>query len=145
MPQRDFTDELFEKLANDPVLAEQVDAERLNFQISGQIVAAREAANLTQTQLARLANTTQSVIARVEDADYDGHSTRLLHRIADAMGLALRVEFYNPRIAITTRIVDEITSVPAMQVATWASVSPQQSAEWKTPKVNVTPGLASVA
>jgi len=141
MRQRDFTDEILEKLANDPVLAEQVGAERLNFQIAEQIVEAREAANLTQAQLARLAKTHQSVIARVEDADYEGRSTRLLHRIANAMGLALRVEFYDPRAVLATGVVEEITESSQAQVP-WPSRS---VVEWKNLKVNVPHGLKIVA
>ena len=42
----------------------------------------REDAGLTQTKLARKVGTTQSVIARLEDAEYTGHSLTMLERIA---------------------------------------------------------------
>ena len=51
----------------------------------------REEAGLTQAQLAKQAGTTQSVIARLEDAEYAGHSLALLQRIARACGVALRL------------------------------------------------------
>ena len=51
------------------------------------------AVKLTQEKLADLAGTKQSVISRIEDADYYGHSLRLLRRIARALGKKLRVEF----------------------------------------------------
>jgi ribosome-binding protein aMBF1 (putative translation factor) len=44
----------------------------------------REDAGLTQVQLARKVGTTQSVIARLEDAEYTGHSLSTLERIAGA-------------------------------------------------------------
>jgi len=44
----------------------------------------REEAELTQKELADLIGTTQSVISRLEDADYDGHSLSMLIRIATA-------------------------------------------------------------
>jgi ribosome-binding protein aMBF1 (putative translation factor) len=49
----------------------------------------REGAGLTQSELARKVGTTQSAIARLEDAEYIGHSLRMLERIATACGVAL--------------------------------------------------------
>jgi ribosome-binding protein aMBF1 (putative translation factor) len=49
----------------------------------------REDAGLTQTELAKKAGTTQSVIARLEDAEYTGHSLPMLERIAVACGVGL--------------------------------------------------------
>ena len=51
----------------------------------------REDAELTQSALAKKAGTTQSVIARLEDAEYAGHSLRMLERIAAACGVALKL------------------------------------------------------
>src|ERR1700746_3908047 len=51
----------------------------------------REDAGLTQSELARKIRTTQSVIARLEDAEYAGHSLTMLERIATACGVALKL------------------------------------------------------
>lgn len=51
----------------------------------------REDAGLTQSELAKKARTTQSVIARLEDAEYTGHSLPMLERIAFSCGVALRL------------------------------------------------------
>jgi|SRR5271155_913905 len=51
----------------------------------------REDAGLTQVELARKVGTTQSVIARLEDAEYTGHSLSMLERIAAACGVALKL------------------------------------------------------
>jgi len=48
------------------------------------------AASLTQTQLAKLIGTTASVVCRLEDAGYAGHSLAMPRRIAGA--LSQRVE-----------------------------------------------------
>ena len=48
-------------------------------------------AGLTQAELARKVGTTQSVIARLEDAEYAGHSLTMLERIATACGVALKL------------------------------------------------------
>jgi predicted transcriptional regulator len=41
---------------------------------------------LTQTALARKVGTTQSMIARLEDAEYIGHSRTMLERMAAVCG-----------------------------------------------------------
>ncbi len=51
----------------------------------------REEARLTQAELAKKAGTTQSVIARLEDAEYAGHSLSMLERIAAACGVNLKL------------------------------------------------------
>ena len=51
----------------------------------------RENAGLTQTELARKVGTAQSVIARLEDAEYTGHSLTMLERIAAACGVRLKL------------------------------------------------------
>jgi ribosome-binding protein aMBF1 (putative translation factor) len=51
----------------------------------------REDAGLTQTELAKKAGTTQSVIARLEDAEYTGHTLTMLERIATPCGVALKL------------------------------------------------------
>ncbi len=51
----------------------------------------REDAGLTQAELAKKIGTTQSVIARLEDAEYAGRSLSMLERIATACGVALKL------------------------------------------------------
>jgi ribosome-binding protein aMBF1 (putative translation factor) len=51
----------------------------------------REDKGLTQAELAKKVGTTQSVIARLEDAEYKGHSLAMLERIAMACGVALKL------------------------------------------------------
>lgn len=51
----------------------------------------REDVGLSQTELARKVGTTQPAIARLEDAEYNGHSQTMLERIATACGVALKL------------------------------------------------------
>ena len=67
--------------------------EKLNFQIACLIRETRETAGLTQSQLALLIGTKQSVISRLEDADYDGHSLSMLQKIARALNKSLVLDF----------------------------------------------------
>ncbi len=62
-----------------------VAAERVNAQVGRMIYDLRSDAGLTQKELAELVGTTQSVISRLEDADYEGHSLSMLNRIAEAL------------------------------------------------------------
>lgn len=63
----------------------------INAEIAEMLLVARERAGLTQAQLAQRIGTKQPVIARLEDADYNGHSLTMLQRIATALGLRLEV------------------------------------------------------
>jgi transcriptional regulator with XRE-family HTH domain len=54
---------------------------------------ARTKAGLSQRQLAELVGSKQSVIARLEDADYEGHSLNMLQRIGNALGQRLELRF----------------------------------------------------
>ncbi len=76
-----------------------LERERLNAAVARQIYEARTSRNLSQTQLAELIGTKQSVIARLEDADYQGHSLTMLRRIADALGYEVEVRFIEPAMA----------------------------------------------
>ncbi len=53
----------------------------------------RTKAGLTQRQLAELVGTTASVICRLEDADYDGHSLAMVNRIAAALHRRVEIHF----------------------------------------------------
>jgi ribosome-binding protein aMBF1 (putative translation factor) len=70
-----------------------LERERENLRIAEQIYALRIAAGLSQKDLARRVGTTQSVISRLEDADYDGHSLNMLARIANALGHKVCIHF----------------------------------------------------
>ena len=66
--------------------------ERVNAEVARMIYELRKEAGLTQKELADLIGTTQSVVSRLEDADYDGHSLSMLHRIAKALNRTLTVK-----------------------------------------------------
>lgn len=78
-------------IKDDPARASAVERERVNAEIAQLIYDRRTAAGLTQKQLAELVGTRQSVISRLEDADYEGHSLSMLQRIATALDQRLHV------------------------------------------------------
>jgi len=70
-----------------------LEEERANAAVARQIYDLREEAGLTQRELARLVGTTASVICRLENADYEGHSLAMLRRIAAALQKRVEIRF----------------------------------------------------
>jgi DNA-binding XRE family transcriptional regulator len=66
---------------------------RANDSVARKIVALRVKVGLTQRQLAKLVGTTASVICRLENADYEGHSLAMLNRIAAALNQRVEIRF----------------------------------------------------
>jgi ribosome-binding protein aMBF1 (putative translation factor) len=72
---------------------DSLERERENLTVAEQVHMLRTQAGLSQKQLAGKVGTTQSVISRLEDADYDGHSLTMLRRIALALNQKIQVQF----------------------------------------------------
>ncbi len=73
-------------------LAELEEA-RANADVAIQIYELRRQAGLTQRELAERVGTSHSVISRLEDDDYQGHSLAMLRRIATALGKRVEIRF----------------------------------------------------
>jgi DNA-binding XRE family transcriptional regulator len=71
---------------NDEDMKKLVEEEFEKLKIGQQIYDLRKESNLTQDELADMVGTTGSVISRLESAEYDGHSLKMLERIAVALG-----------------------------------------------------------
>lgn len=74
-----------------------LEEERANLDIACKIYDLRDKAGLTQKELAKLVGTTPSVISRLEDADYKGHSLSMLRRIAAALDKRVEIRFVRVR------------------------------------------------
>ncbi len=61
--------------------------------IAEEVYALRQRHGLSQAALAKLIDSSQSAIARMEDAKYRGHSMPVLRRIAAAVGEQVIVRF----------------------------------------------------
>ena len=101
--QKDALKILDRLTADDPELQDMIEEETLNAAIAQRIYDARTKARLSQQALAERVGTKQPVIARLEDADYEGHSLSLLKRIADALDLELEVRFVRKRDRVHSR------------------------------------------
>jgi len=89
-------------IEDNPEKLEALQREHEKALIAGQIYELRTQAQLSQTELAKMVGTTQSVISRLEDADYDGHSLNMLRRIAKALNCRIEVRFVPKKVAQTT-------------------------------------------
>jgi predicted transcriptional regulator len=76
--------------AESEALLEEIRAEA---EVARTIYRLRSGAKLTQKALAERVGTTASVISRLEDADYTGHSLAMLRRIAAALGRRVEIRF----------------------------------------------------
>ncbi len=77
----------------DPARVESFEEELINAELACRIHDLRTDAGLTQKELADRVGTTASVISRLEDADYQGHSLAMLRRIAAALGKRVEIRF----------------------------------------------------
>ena len=91
-----FLDDLFGHEADWQPLVERA---RANQDVAHALYNLRTEHGLTQQQLAERVGTKQAVIARLEDADYEGHSLRMLTRIAAVLQQRVKVEFVPLRAA----------------------------------------------
>jgi ribosome-binding protein aMBF1 (putative translation factor) len=78
---------------DDPNYIEDLNIELAKLDVAQKIYDLRTKAGLTQKDLAKMIGTTPSVISRLEDADYQGHSLAMLRRIAEAMGKRVEIRF----------------------------------------------------
>ncbi|MSV34001.1 MAG: transcriptional regulator [Bryobacterales bacterium] len=66
---------------------------RADDEVAQKIFELRTKAGLTHAQLAKVIGTTASVICRLEDSDYEGHSLAMLRRIAGALNKRVEIRF----------------------------------------------------
>lgn len=80
-------------IGNNPKRIASFEAELANADVARKIYDLRTKAGLSQRQLAKLVGTTASVICRLEDADYEGHSLAMLRRIAAVLNKRVEIRF----------------------------------------------------
>jgi ribosome-binding protein aMBF1 (putative translation factor) len=80
-----------------PERLRQLEEMQASDEVGRKIYGLRTKAGLTQSQLARMIGTTPSVICRLEDADYEGHSLAMLRRIAAALHRRIEIRFLPAR------------------------------------------------
>ena len=115
-------DRYLEAQLEDPAFAARLADADEAWDVSMQIATLRQEAGLSQKELAKLLNTSQQQISRLESADYEGHSLSMLRRVAEALHSKVRVIF------------EPIEPLPAMQVAETPTSYGRRSAKHATQK-----------
>ncbi len=80
-------------IAGKPEQEEAYEQALFDTEVASLIFSLRTEAGLSQRALAKKVGTTASVICRLEDADYEGHSLAMLRRVAAALGKRVQIRF----------------------------------------------------
>jgi len=83
--------ELHREWMKDPQYRREYERLEPEFQIAQAIIEARVKKKITQTELARKANTGQAVISRLENMN-SKPSISLIQKVADALGLKIKIQ-----------------------------------------------------
>jgi DNA-binding XRE family transcriptional regulator len=84
-------DRYLKKQMKDPDFAEGFRQAGEAWDVAIQLTALREEAGLSQAALARKVKTSQQQICRLESANYEGHSLRMLRRVAKVLHAQVHV------------------------------------------------------
>ncbi|MGH7787084.1 MAG: XRE family transcriptional regulator [Candidatus Binatia bacterium] len=79
--------------AGRPERIAELEEARASAEVARKVYELRTKAKLTQKELAARVGTTASVISRLEDDDYEGHSLAMLRRIASALNKRVEIRF----------------------------------------------------
>jgi len=71
----------------------ELETERLKLDLANKIYILRSRSGLSQRDLAKLVGTSAAAICRLEDSDYEGHSLRILRKIALALNARIEIKF----------------------------------------------------
>lgn len=97
-------------IGDDPERVASYEKALANARAAQAIYDLRTEAGLTQAELASRVGTTASVISRLEDADYEGHTLSMIARVAAALGR--RVEMRFPPVDEVSSCEDGVAAEP---------------------------------
>jgi transcriptional regulator with XRE-family HTH domain len=128
-------------IGQDQEIKEEIAKATLGFQVADLIYKARTKAGLTQKQLANLIGSKQPVIARLEDGEYEGHSLRMLQKIAEALEQKVSITFENLE-APKTSTINDLNQLILKQVDSWIEAGWQEyqnlRLNWHLPNLECT-------
>jgi transcriptional regulator with XRE-family HTH domain len=91
--KRSNFDAYLQEQMKDPAFAEKFRQAGEAWDVALQVATLRRKAGLSQKQLARRLRTTQQQVSRLESPAYEGHSLRMLRRVARALDAEIRIAF----------------------------------------------------
>jgi len=87
-----YTDYKKQELNNNPELKKEYDSLKPKYEIISAMINARNSLNMTQKELSEKTGITQADISRIENGSRNP-SLAMLERIADGLGMQLKLEF----------------------------------------------------
>jgi ribosome-binding protein aMBF1 (putative translation factor) len=99
---KNFTEVVQTELDAGPELKLEVEQQRLLAEIAQWVYQARKEKKLTQYELAKKLGVKTSLVAKIEDADYDGISLRMVQHIAS---------IFNKRVFVMSSVAKLLFSV----------------------------------
>lgn len=111
MTDREMTDDALKILhrryyKDNPERLAELEEAFINDDVARKLHELRTEAGISMRELADMVGTTASVICRLEDAEYEGHSLSMLNRIASALNMRVKVDF--------VPLVSEISQITAV-------------------------------
>jgi transcriptional regulator with XRE-family HTH domain len=100
-------DRYLEEQMRDSVFAARFKEAGEAWEVALQIAALREQAGLSQKDLARKLRTSQQQISRLESPEYEGHSLRMLGRLAKVLHARVRVVLEPEKLAKVDALAEE--------------------------------------
>jgi len=85
-------DRHLESRSKSPDFAARFQKAGRSWDVAMQLAALRNAAGLSQKELAARIGTSRQQISRIESPGYEGHSLGMIRRVAEALGATVRVE-----------------------------------------------------
>lgn len=98
-------DQYLDRKLNDQTFATRFELADEAWDVALQITELRRKAGLSQKELAKLLNTSQQQISRIESSGYEGHSLSMLRRVAEALHARVRVVF-EPEPPVVTQVAE---------------------------------------
>src|SRR3990172_8225548 len=89
---RTFQSRLREDI-KDPEFKAHYEEEKQALILAMKIAELRDQKGLSQQQLAKLMGTSQQAISSIESGEYEGFTLKTLEKIAEAMGMKVKIEF----------------------------------------------------
>ncbi len=84
---------IIDKKMENKEFREAFDEYEKEFQIAQKIIQLRKKSGMTQSELAKKANTSQSAIARLESGEHHNITLAFLHKVCNAMNVIPEIRF----------------------------------------------------
>jgi DNA-binding XRE family transcriptional regulator len=95
-------DDMLKEQLNNPAFRKEYDALEDEFEVAKQIIELRLKQKMTQKELAKRVQTSQSCIARLESGNYRNLSLSFLRRVGGALGVRPHVTFQKSHFRATS-------------------------------------------